>query len=66
MGPGNIVLDIGCDLRYAKMGYAGNNDPQFIIPSAIATKETPTAGSRSTNSSSIQKKGTCTTFNDFY
>ena len=22
---------------YTKMGYSGNNDPQFIIPTAIAT-----------------------------
>ena len=27
------------------MGYAGNNDPAFIIPTAIATRESPTAGS---------------------
>jgi actin-related protein len=42
------------------MGYAGNNDPQFIIPSAIATKEAPTASSRvgaSAAASSGQKKG---------
>lgn len=29
---------------YTKLGYAGNNDPQYIIPTAIATRETPTAG----------------------
>jgi len=27
------------------MGYAGNNDPQFIIPTAIATREAPSAAS---------------------
>ena len=26
--------------RYTKMGYAGNKEPQFIMPSAIAVKET--------------------------
>ena len=25
------------------MGYAGNNDPQYIIPSVIATREAPSA-----------------------
>jgi actin-related protein 3 len=25
------------------MGYAGNNDPQYIIPTAIATREGPAA-----------------------
>lgn len=25
------------------MGYAGNNDPQFIIPTAISTREGPSA-----------------------
>lgn len=28
---------------YTKMGFAGNNDPQFIIPTAIATREAPSA-----------------------
>ena len=31
------------------MGYAGNNDPQFIIPSAIATREGPSATSSAAN-----------------
>ena len=26
--------------RYTKMGFAGNKEPQFIMPSAIAVKET--------------------------
>lgn len=30
-----VVIDNGTG--YTKMGYAGNNDPQFIIPSCIAT-----------------------------
>jgi actin-related protein len=29
---------------YTKMGYAGNKEPQFIIPSAIAVKETAKVG----------------------
>ena len=32
---GNIIM-----IRYTKMGYAGNKEPQFIMPSAIAVKET--------------------------
>lgn len=28
------------------MGYAGNTEPQFIIPSAIAVKESASIGSR--------------------
>lgn len=27
--------------RYTKLGYSGNNDPSFIIPTAIATREVP-------------------------
>ena len=29
------------------MGYAGNTEPQFIIPSAIAVKETASVGDKS-------------------
>ena len=29
--------------RYTKMGYSGNNDPAFIIPTAIATREAPSS-----------------------
>ncbi|KAI9335035.1 actin family [Zopfochytrium polystomum] len=32
-----IVIDNGTG--YTKMGYAGNSDPQFIIPTAIATRK---------------------------
>lgn len=32
-----IVIDNGTG--YSKLGYAGNSEPQFIIPSAIAVKE---------------------------
>jgi len=31
-------------LRYSKLGYASNKEPQFIIPSAIAVKETAKVG----------------------
>ena len=30
------------------MGYAGNTEPQFIIPSAIAVKETASVGDKAT------------------
>merc|ERR1719339_390262 len=36
------VIDVGTG--YTKMGYAGNKEPQFIMPSAIAVKETAKAG----------------------
>ena len=32
------------ELRYTKMGFAGNKEPQFIMPSAIAVKETAKVG----------------------
>lgn len=32
--------------RYTKLGYAGNSEPQFIIPSAIAIKESATIGDK--------------------
>lgn len=39
-----VVIDNGTG--YTKMGYAGNTEPQFIIPSAIAVKETATVGNK--------------------
>ena len=36
--------DLSFDKRYTKLGYAGNREPQFIIPSAIAIKETSKVG----------------------
>lgn len=30
--------------RYTKMGYAGNREPQHIVPTAVASKEDITAG----------------------
>lgn len=31
-------------LRYTKLGFAGNKEPQFIFPSAIAIRETAKIG----------------------
>ncbi|EPZ31463.1 Actin-related protein 3 [Rozella allomycis CSF55] len=39
-----VVIDNGTG--YTKLGFAGNSDPQFIIPSAIAVKETATSINR--------------------
>ena len=33
---------------YSKLGYAGNKEPQFIIPSAIGVKETAKVGDEAT------------------
>ena len=35
MEPPTVVIDNGTG--YSKMGYAGNLDPSYIIPSTIAT-----------------------------
>lgn len=37
MAPPAVVIDNGTG--YTKMGFAGNTEPQFIIPSVIATKD---------------------------
>jgi len=37
-----VVIDNGTG--YTKMGYAGNTEPQYIIPTAIATPGAPSAG----------------------
>ena len=34
--------------RYTKLGFAGNKEPQFIFPSAIAIKESTKIGDQST------------------
>lgn len=34
--------------RYTKLGFAGNKEPQLMIPSAIAIKETAKVGDNST------------------
>lgn len=39
ISPTSIVLDVGTG--YTKMGFAGNKDPSFVIPSAIATRQGP-------------------------
>lgn len=41
-----VVIDNGTG--YTKMGYAGNSEPQFIIPSTIAVKETAKIGDQAT------------------
>jgi len=41
-----IVIDNGTG--YTKLGYAGNLEPQFIIPSSIAIKETTKVGDQAT------------------
>lgn len=40
-----VVIDNGTG--YTKMGYAGNCEPNYIIPSQIGVKEAPTAGAKS-------------------
>jgi len=40
-----VVIDNGTG--YTKMGYAGNTEPQFIIPSAIAIKESASVTEKS-------------------
>ncbi|GAA5975522.1 hypothetical protein JCM10908_005187 [Rhodotorula pacifica] len=39
-----VVLDNGTG--YTKMGFAGNSDPSFVIPTCIATRGSPSSGSR--------------------
>jgi actin-related protein 3 len=34
-GPATVVIDNGTG--YTKMGYAGNMEPSYLIPSVIAT-----------------------------
>jgi len=36
-----------CFYSYTKMGFAGNSEPQFIMPSAIAIKESASVGDKS-------------------
>ncbi|XP_077997194.1 actin-related protein 3 [Glandiceps talaboti] len=40
-----VVIDNGTG--YTKMGYAGNTEPQYIVPSAIAVKESAKIGDQS-------------------
>jgi len=37
MEPATVVIDNGTG--YTKMGYAGNMEPSYIIPTTIATNE---------------------------
>uniref|UniRef100_A0A8C8BQ08 Actin-related protein 3 n=1 Tax=Oncorhynchus tshawytscha TaxID=74940 RepID=A0A8C8BQ08_ONCTS len=37
---------VDCGTGYTKLGYAGNTEPQFIVPSCIAIKESAKVGSR--------------------
>ena len=39
MEPPTVVIDNGTG--YTKMGYAGNVDPSYIIPSVVATAQKP-------------------------
>ena len=41
-------IDSNFFFRYSKLGYAGNKEPQFIIPSAIAVKESAKVGTNLT------------------
>lgn len=36
-----------CCFRYTKLGFAANKEPQFIIPSAIAIRESAKVGDQS-------------------
>ncbi|KAJ3188843.1 Actin- protein 3 [Gaertneriomyces sp. JEL0708] len=47
-----VVIDNGTG--YTKMGYAGNNDPQFIIPTTIATRDSPSGGSNLSSKRGIE------------
>ncbi|TPX51055.1 hypothetical protein SeMB42_g01408 [Synchytrium endobioticum] len=44
-----VIIDNGTG--YTKMGYAGNNDPQFIIPTVIATRESAASQTQGTGKS---------------
>uniref|UniRef100_A0A8C0CMM7 Uncharacterized protein n=1 Tax=Balaenoptera musculus TaxID=9771 RepID=A0A8C0CMM7_BALMU len=44
---GRLPACVGdCGTGYAKLGYAGNMEPQFIIPSCIAIKESAKVGNQ--------------------
>jgi actin-related protein 3 len=50
-----VVIDNGTG--YTKMGYAGNTEPQYIIPSIIATNEVAAKQATGPSKASQQKKG---------
>lgn len=54
-----VIIDTGTG--YTKMGYAGNTEPQFIVPSAIAVKESASVGDKA-----IQRLGKGVEDLDFY
>jgi hypothetical protein len=51
-----VVMDNGTG--YTKMGFAGNTEPQFIIPTAIACREDPNIQSKSTGLKPPSSMGT--------
>jgi actin-related protein 3 len=50
-----VVIDNGTG--YTKMGYAGNTEPQYIIPTAITTKVKPTAGKVASSTGGASRPG---------
>ena len=56
-----VILVLLYSSRYTKMGYAGNTEPQFIVPSAIAVKESASVGDKA-----IQRLGKGVEDLDFY
>jgi actin-related protein 3 len=47
MEPATVVIDNGTG--YTKMGYAGNLEPSYIIPSVIATSLKEKSGAMTNN-----------------
>jgi actin-related protein 3 len=45
------------NVRYTKMGYSGNSDPQFIIPTTIASKDQAQTAKSGTQGGGNIKKG---------
>ncbi len=39
------------------MGYAGNNDPQFVLPTAIATRDSASTGTSGPTGNLASKRG---------
>jgi actin-related protein 3 len=34
------------EIRYTKLGFSGNNEPSFVFPTAISTRESPSSTGR--------------------
>jgi len=49
MEPATVVIDNGTG--YSKMGYAGNMEPSYLIPSIIATSDNKTRSGLMNNQS---------------